>query len=88
MNKIVWTTIGMCVFAGPVQADDCRNNDGASRNGTLTDTSVLPVCDDNIAKVNSTAQQKSMDGVMQQKIKDTRAIPEIESLATKQRAVK
>lgn len=87
MNKIVLTTIGMmCVFAGPVQADDCRNKDGVSRNGTLTDTSVLPICDDNIAKVNSSTQQETMGGAMQ--IKDTRDKQEVEGLATKQYMVK
>lgn len=84
MKKTVLITIWMCVFAGPIQADDCRKNDGTSSNGTLTDTSVLPECDENIATINSTAQQESRHGVMQQKIKDAK---NIESLAKKQRVV-
>ena len=88
MKKIVLITIGMYVLAGSVHADDCRKNDGTSRNGTITDTGVLPVCDDNIATLNPTAQQESIDASLQRNFKDVHAIPEIESLAGQQDAAK
>lgn len=88
MNRIFFITIGMCIIAGPVQADDCRNNDGSSRNGSLTDTSVLPVCDDNIVTAKTTVRQQYIDGSAQGKIKDIRAIPGVDSLAAKQRVAK
>lgn len=87
MKKIGLITIWMCVFAGAIQADDCRKNDGTSNNGTLTDTSMLPACDENIVTVKSAVEQESMQGVMQQKVKDAKGAQEIDNLAKKQRVV-
>lgn len=87
MKKIALLTVLMCAFASSINADDCVKKDGTSREGTLTDTSVLPSCDENVASAQPAVQQQSMYGVAQQKVKVSNHAQGKDKLAKKQHPV-